>query len=149
MGEDGNWTCTFYTADDGSRSVDNRGGDFCNQGANICTVDEGELPHDYVFGDQKPEEYRGVPTSLLEFEPPTDPFEAMAKEVWKHRRTIINFAGGCASGGTYGAGWGSLVPGVGTVAGGVGGCLAGGGAGVAVGHGSGGSGRGFWPSWGG
>jgi RHS repeat-associated protein len=70
--------------------------------------------------------------------------KGVAKTVVK---TATQFVPGCIAAGSYGAGWGSMVPGVGTVAGAVGGCVAGGASGVIAGHGSGGSGRGLWPQW--
>lgn len=93
MNAKGDWTCTFYTRDDGSRSVDNQGGDLCNRGARICSVDQGTLPADYVFGDQKPAKYRGIPTSLLAYEAPEDPFDRLSDEVWEHRRGILQGVG--------------------------------------------------------
>lgn len=86
---DGNWTCTFYTPDDGERSVDNHGDGFCNEGYNICSVDEGELPRDFVFGDSKPEQYEGVPTGVLDFDPGPDPGQWLID----HRRGILQGAG--------------------------------------------------------
>ena len=85
----GNWTCTFYTPDDGERSVDNQGDGFCNRGLSLCSVDEGELPHDYTFGDHKPDDYKGVPTGVLEFDPGPDPGQWLID----NRRGILQGAG--------------------------------------------------------
>jgi hypothetical protein len=65
----------------------------------------------------------------------------------RQSKNIVNFGGGCAAAAPFGAGWGSLVPIVGTAAGAAGACLFGGGVGLAAGHGSGGSARGWWPQW--
>lgn len=80
---DGNWVRTFYPSGGEPISVDNYGGSR-NQGIVICSVDEGELPIDFEFGSGKPDEYVGVPTTLLPYKPAAD----TGGWLWDRRRGI-------------------------------------------------------------